>query len=141
MKIFLGGTCADSTWRDNLIPLLDNGKIDYFNPVVEDWTEKAQEEEERQKWEECDVHLYLITPEMKGFFSLIEIMDSIAQGILTFFIFYRDGWDEAQLKSMVAIEKLLKKRYETQCVVINKRFEKEALTEAIRILNILNKDE
>ena len=76
MKVFLGGTYANSTWRDTLIPMLGNNKIDYFNPVVEDWNEKAQEEEERQKWEECDIHLYYITPNMKGFFSLIELMET-----------------------------------------------------------------
>lgn len=30
-KVFLGGTCNGSIWREKLIPLL---KIDYFNPVV-----------------------------------------------------------------------------------------------------------
>lgn len=34
MKVFLGGTCNESTWREKLIPML---KIDYFNPVVKDW--------------------------------------------------------------------------------------------------------
>ncbi len=34
-KVFLGGTCNESTWRDRVIKDL---KIDYFNPVVEDWT-------------------------------------------------------------------------------------------------------
>lgn len=37
-RVFLGGTCNDSTWRDNLIQQLE---IDYFNPVVPDWTEDA----------------------------------------------------------------------------------------------------
>ena len=32
-KVFLGGTCNESTWRDELIKKL---KIDYFNPVVDD---------------------------------------------------------------------------------------------------------
>ena len=50
-KVFLGGTCNESTWRNELIPLL---KIDYFNPVVEDWTPECQAEEERQKNEECN---------------------------------------------------------------------------------------
>lgn len=49
-KVFLGGTCNNSTWRNELIPLLN---IDYFNPVVEDWTPECQAEEERQKNEEC----------------------------------------------------------------------------------------
>ena len=35
MKVFLGGTCAGSKWRDNIIPQL---KCEYFNPVVDDWT-------------------------------------------------------------------------------------------------------
>lgn len=32
-KVFLGGTCNESTWRDKIIPEL---LIDYFNPIVED---------------------------------------------------------------------------------------------------------
>ena len=39
MKVFLGGTCAESKWREKLIPLL---KCDYFNPVVDDWTPECQ---------------------------------------------------------------------------------------------------
>jgi len=38
MRVFLGGTCNKSTWRQRLIKLL---KIDYFNPVVDDWNEEA----------------------------------------------------------------------------------------------------
>ena len=38
MKVFLGGTCNNSKWRDKLIPMLN---IDYFNPVVDDWTEEC----------------------------------------------------------------------------------------------------
>ena len=34
-KVFLGGTCNGSTWREELIPILE---INYFNPVVSDWT-------------------------------------------------------------------------------------------------------
>lgn len=32
------GTCADSTWRDELIPKL---LCSSFNPVVENWTRSA----------------------------------------------------------------------------------------------------
>ena len=46
MKVFLGGTCAESKWREKLIPLL---KCEYFNPVVEDWTPECQKIEEEQK--------------------------------------------------------------------------------------------
>lgn len=72
-KVFLGGTCNESTWRDEIIPKLE---IDYFNPVVEDWTPECQAEEERQKNEVCDIHLYVITPRMTGVFSIAEAVES-----------------------------------------------------------------
>jgi len=71
MKVFLGGTCNNSDWRDKLIPML---KIDYFNPVVEDWTPDCQDEEIKQR-QECDFVLYLITPKMTGVYSIAELID------------------------------------------------------------------
>src|SRR3990167_193766 len=71
VKVFLGGTCNDSTWRERLIPLL---KIDYFNPVVPDWTPECQAEEIRQR-ESCDFVLYTITPLMTGVYSIAEAVD------------------------------------------------------------------
>ena len=70
-KVFLGGTCNDSKWRDKLIPTLD---IDYFNPVVDDWTEECYQEELRQR-EICDYCLYVITPRMTGVYSIAEVID------------------------------------------------------------------
>ena len=72
-KVFLGGTCNHSTWRDYIIPRLN---IDYFNPVVKDWTPECQAEEERQKNDVCDMHLYVITPKMTGVFSIAEVTES-----------------------------------------------------------------
>ena len=71
VKVFLGGTCNESTWRDELIKML---KIDYFNPVVDDWTEECMEEELRQR-DLCDYVLYVITPEMAGVYSIAEVID------------------------------------------------------------------
>jgi len=70
-KVFLGGTCNESTWRDRLIPTLE---IDYFNPVVEDWTPDCMEEELRQR-ALCDYCLYTITPRMTGVYSIAEVVD------------------------------------------------------------------
>lgn len=70
-KVFLGGTCNESTWRDKLIKLL---KVDYFNPVVDDWTEECMLEERRQR-ETCDYVLYTITPKMTGVYSIAEVVD------------------------------------------------------------------
>ena len=44
-RVFLGGTCAESTWRDYLISKLDKSKIQYFNPVVENWTQECMDRE------------------------------------------------------------------------------------------------
>jgi hypothetical protein len=70
-KIFLGGTCNNSTWREELIPLL---KIDYYNPVVKTWTDECKLEEISQR-ESCDYVLYVITPKMHGYYSIAEVTD------------------------------------------------------------------
>jgi hypothetical protein len=71
MKVFLGGTCNGSTWRDVFIPMLI---VDSFNPVVKDWTPECMAEELKQR-EECDICLYVITPKMVGTYSIAEVVD------------------------------------------------------------------
>ncbi len=74
MKVFLGGTCNESNWRNRMMIYLTNYGIDYFNPVVDDWDEKAQKNELKER-EKCDVCLYTITPKMLGFYSIAEVVD------------------------------------------------------------------
>jgi len=110
-RVFLGGTCNNSTWRDELIPLLET--IDYFNPVVEDWTEECMAEEIRQR-EACDFCLYVITPKMTGVYSIAEVIDdSNKRPEKTIFCIMDedDGekFDEHQLKSLVQVGKMVKK--------------------------------
>lgn len=110
-KVFLGGTCNNSTWRDRLIK---NLKIDYFNPVVEDWTPECQAEEERQKNEECNIHLYVITPLMTGVFSIAEAVQSSNDWHKqTYFCYLEedDGklFENFQIKSLKATADLIKK--------------------------------
>ena len=110
MKIFLGGTCNGSTWRDGLTPLLGRHKFDYFNPVVEDWTPACQEEEYRQK-KICNVHLYVITKEMTGVFSIAEAVDSVhTDNVNCIFQVFPDGFTIPQLKSLKATCDLIHKR-------------------------------
>lgn len=71
MKVFLGGTCNNSTWRKILKSTLC---IEYFDPVVDDWTPDCMEEEKRQR-DSCDYCLYVITPEMTGVYSIAEVVD------------------------------------------------------------------
>lgn len=108
VKVFLGGTCAESTWREELIPKL---KVDYFNPVVEDWTEECQENERREKEYECNVHLYVITKEMKGVFSIAEVIDSAhTKDVVTVLHIIPDGFNEGELKSLKATRWLAQSR-------------------------------
>ena len=110
-KVFLGGTCNNSTWREKLMP---NLQIDYFNPVVEDWTPKCQAEEIRQKEHECNIHLYVITPKMKGVFSIAEAVESAMteDKKCVFCILGIDGDDEfdmAQIKSLEATGSMIQR--------------------------------
>ena len=108
MKVFLGGTCNDSTWREELIPMLD---IDYFNPVVDDWDESCQAKE---RWERghADFCLYVITPKMAGVYSIAEVVeDSIKRPHRTvFLVLEKDGEQEfalGQMKSLGEVAKMV----------------------------------
>ena len=108
MKVFLGGTCNNSTWRDRLITMLD---IEYFNPVVADWTPACQEEEIRQR-EICDICLYVITPRMHGVYSVAEVVDdSNKRPTKTVFVRLRsDGdekFDKGQWRSLGAVTQMV----------------------------------
>jgi hypothetical protein len=109
-KVFLGGTCNNSLWRDDLIKKL---KIEYFNPVVKDWTPECQEEEIKQR-NNCDYCLYVITPLMLGVYSVAEVADdSNKRPEKTIFCYLtKDGSDksfnESQIKSLDQVGKMIK---------------------------------
>ncbi len=104
MKVFLGGTCNESDWRSEIIKLL---KVDYFNPVVDDWTPEHMQEEIRQR-KECDVCLYTITPKMTGVYSIAEVIDdSNKRPSRTIFVMLREDGDhkftDEQWRSLAAV--------------------------------------
>ena len=108
MKVFLGGTCNDSKWRNRLIPEL---KIDYFNPVVSDWTKAAQQEEIKQR-KECDVCLYTITSKMTGVYSIAEVVDdSNKRPSKTILIVLRDDgsdkFTDGQWRSLMMVAEMV----------------------------------
>jgi len=108
MKVFLGGTCNGSTWRDELIPMLT---IDYYNPVVPDWTPECQAEEIRQR-ETCDYVLYTITPLMTGVYAIAEAVDDSNKrpSQTVFCILEEDGgkrFTDSQLKSLRSVSKMI----------------------------------
>lgn len=109
-KVFMGGTCNESTWRDELIPLLT---IDYYNPVVPDWTPECMDEELKQR-EECDFCLYVITPKMTGVYSVAEVVeDSIKRPDKTVFCVLEtddnEKFEKGQLKSLGAVSNMVRR--------------------------------
>ena len=104
-KVFLGGTCNDSTWRDELIPML---KIDYFNPVVPDWTPVCQQKEIAEK-QICKIHLYVITPQQKGLFTPAEIIDSSYNKQVLTVVGMIGDFEEATKRSVKAVCDMAKK--------------------------------
>lgn len=107
-KIFLGGTCNNSTWRNQIERLV---QVAMYNPVVDDWTEECQAIEMDEKENKCDIHLYVITIEMTGVFSIAEVMDSVHNKTKkTLLHVIPDGFDKGQLKSLQAVVNLVKLR-------------------------------
>jgi hypothetical protein len=108
-RVFLGGTTNKSDWRDKLIKKL---KLDYFNPVVDDWDEEAQKEEIRQR-KSCDYVLYVITPKMEGVYSIAEVVDdSNKQPKKTIFTYILEDNDKSfskhQIKSLDMVGEMIK---------------------------------
>lgn len=92
-----------------LIPHL---KCDYFNPVVKDWTPECQENERKEKLI-CDYHLYVITPKMKGVFSIAEaVNDAHLLGTKCIFCVTQEDddreWTPEEIKSLTATSELIK---------------------------------
>lgn len=117
----LFGTCNNSLWRDYFIILLNKEKYDWFNPVVEDWDEKAQINEENHKNND-EVIVFVITPKMKGVYSIAEVVDLSYRkksNQTLFFCFlthekdsqsgFTISFDESQIKSLRAVKSLLER--------------------------------
>ena len=109
-RVFLGGTCNESDWRDCLIRILH---IDYFNPVVDDWTPDCMAEELRQRGS-CNFCLYTITPRMTGVYSIAEVVDdSNKRPEQTLFcVLETDGelaFTDGQLRSLRAVAAMVQR--------------------------------
>lgn len=109
-RFFLGGTCAETKWREELIPELTKRGYTYFNPVVPDWTPECKEIEDIEKSEKCNTHLYILTPEMKGVYSVAEVINSAWECISggSGFVYFgilgtQEDWGKAQYKSLQAV--------------------------------------
>ena len=107
-NVFLGGTCNNSTWRDRLIKDL---KVPYFNPIVDNWDEEAQKKEDEQR-KNAKFVLFVITPLMKGVFSIAEVVDCSNKRPETtiFCVLEKDDdkeFDESEIKSLNQVKKMV----------------------------------
>lgn len=112
VKVFLGGTCNDSTWREEMIDHLCDLGLTWFDPVVDDWSEIAQKREVYEK-SICDFHLYTITPKMIGVFAIAEVVDDshkMPGGTVLVLLEKDEGlaFSPAQWKSLHAVARLIK---------------------------------
>lgn len=110
-KVFLGGTCSDSLWREEIKPLL---KIDFFDPVCDgEWTQEAYLRELHER-ETSDFVMYVVTPKMGGVYSIAEVIDdSNKRPEKTLFCYLPtddgDVFTKAELKSLKAVAKMVMK--------------------------------
>ena len=108
LRVFLGGTVNNSNWREPFKKML---KIDYFDPVVENWDDTSYRKEFDEKFK-CDFCLYVITPKISGYYSIAEVVDEsnkYPQKTL-FCILTNDGGEKFsafQLKSLHAVGKII----------------------------------
>lgn len=72
-SVFLGGTCANSTWRQELIPML-KASVPYFDPQVADWTPADAEREDACK-PVAGIVVFVITGDALGTYSGFEICE------------------------------------------------------------------
>lgn len=103
-KVFLGGTCADSTWRDDL-----HIQVASFNPVVDDWTQDCIKIENDEKNNKCNIHLYVLTSESDGVYSIAEcVQSSMTSGISTILHVLPGGFTSQRLKHLDAVCQLVR---------------------------------
>ncbi|MDD3172119.1 MAG: nucleoside 2-deoxyribosyltransferase domain-containing protein [Herbinix sp.] len=106
--VFLGGTANPPDYRDSIIPML---KINFFNPIVDDWNEEAQRNEEKMK-KECSHSLFVITPQMTAPFSIAEAVDLSNKNPKKVIFTVLEEWDDmsfdkGQMRSMRAVGNMI----------------------------------
>jgi hypothetical protein len=115
--IFLGGT-HDSNWRKKFLELINdvNPKIKCYDPSVEKWTYENVILENLVK-QNTKYHVYVLTPNMVGTYSVAEMIDSSHEdGVETYFYIMEedinsDGksvyWSPRLLNSIYAINNMM----------------------------------
>lgn len=106
-EVFVGGTCATSTWRDGsngFNAQLQQREFNYFDPRVDPWT-KADSQIEVAKKAASKIHVYGLAPQQKGMLTPYEIgraVDRVFKGELNLLVVVLYGtmeeWDTLGVK-------------------------------------------
>lgn len=104
-SVFLGGTCANSTWRTNLISLL-NDNVPYFDPQVADWTPADAEREDACK-PVAGINVFVITGDALGTYSGWEICEEAHRAPEKLVFAAVGELPENQVKGITKIKKAL----------------------------------
>lgn len=124
ISVFLGGTVANSNWRDSFTSDLVKAGVSpetIFNPVVADWTPECQASEDAAKATAQFNLFYLCDPKQEGnpvsVYSLVEaVMGMYDQPSSTVVVFDNTGYSGHALKALTKSEKDLRKRFPTGLV-------------------------
>lgn len=127
--VFLGGTCAKSTWRDELISML-NSNVPYFNPQVPEWTPADAEREDSCK-PLAGINVFVITGDALGTYSGFEISEEAHRAPEKLIFATVGELPENQVKGIAKIKKALVAKGCRVC---------ESLEEIADILNEAYKD-
>jgi hypothetical protein len=114
----MGGTYPGPKWRDRLAAQVSQN-FRWFNPVVTEWTQDAQETEVAVR-AEADVILYVITPYQEGFYSYFEMTEDAVRSekpvVIAFIPSYDDkAFSESQWSSLMAGKRLLERHSAIVC--------------------------
>lgn len=104
-SVFLGGTCANSTWRTDLISLL-NDNVPYFDPQVADWTPADAEREDACK-PVAGINVFVITGDALGTYSGWEICEEAHRAPEKLVFATVGELPENQVKGITKIKKAL----------------------------------
>ena len=78
--MFLGGSCGQSTWRQEIaIPELRKSGISYYNPVMLEWNRRYISMESSLR-DNSRLLLYVITSTCRGVLSMVEAANYIGHG-------------------------------------------------------------
>ena len=103
--VFLGGTCADSVWRKQLIPMFSE-RIPFFDPQVTNWTREDAEREDACKLR-AKIIVFVIAAGALSTYSGFEICEEAHRAPEKLIFATVGELPENQLKGVAKIKKAL----------------------------------